>query len=137
MTRETFERWTCNMCGTELETPTGVQPEGWVGYGFTQQSVPASSVQPLGHLCGDCAADVQRRIAGSRVETGSTTRGLTFNSEGVWCSTCKGPMHMTSAGAYACPGPVIHSIDVRAGNTRPVCEVSNWPGHQGRCRVKP
>jgi hypothetical protein len=55
--RETFTRWTCNVCSAQEEAASG-QPEGWVGYGFTNPGTPAGEHKVLGHLCRECAARI-------------------------------------------------------------------------------
>lgn len=73
MTRQTFVRWTCNVCETQRETATDKQPKGWVGYGFTQPNVPNGEKDTLGHLCGTCAGCVMNamnmRVTAARPDT--------------------------------------------------------------------
>jgi hypothetical protein len=65
MTRTTIARWTCNTCGDLQETDTSKQPEGWVGYGFTEPGIPAGEHNVLGHLCRPCARTVRDAVSGS------------------------------------------------------------------------
>ena len=58
MTRDMFVRWTCNACRLEAVTVPDKQPEGWVGYGFSDPDFPEGEKRLIGHLCPDCTAAV-------------------------------------------------------------------------------
>lgn len=63
MTRENVVRWTCNVCQDVEETVSDKQPEGWVGYGFTDPGRPAGESKDIGHLCKSCYRSVRNAMS--------------------------------------------------------------------------
>lgn len=143
MTRVTLVRWTCNMCLTVVETEDDQRPTRWVSYSLVDVGDPAQLI-PLGHLCDTCRDEVQGLIDHKRRENTTTVvggrltfGGVTIAGGGIYCVGCKQPLTEYPTHVEGCPNaPVVHRADWTEGDVRPICQVYEYAGHDGPCRVR-
>lgn len=64
MTRDNVTVWTCDRCGSQVNTTGGDQPKGWLGvmFGVPPDADPQGSMWARKHLCKPCDTDFAKFV---------------------------------------------------------------------------